>query len=88
MTYIDHVIRDTYVETRSELLDIGKLLYLLLRPSIFFLLFKESYEVFTMGENTNGNLGHSQVNKSNISCENCILPFFKFLSQQLKKCLN
>jgi len=62
MTYIDHVIRDTYVETGSELLDIGKLLYLLLRSSIFFPLFKESYEVFTMGENTNGNLGHSQVN--------------------------
>ncbi|CAF3541483.1 unnamed protein product [Rotaria sp. Silwood1] len=42
MTYIDHVIRDTYIETSSELLDI------------------ESYEVYTMGENTNGNLGHTQ----------------------------
>jgi len=41
MTYIDHVIRDTYVETRSELLDIGKLLYLLLRPSIFFFYLKK-----------------------------------------------
>ncbi|CAF0836080.1 unnamed protein product [Rotaria sordida] len=42
MTYIDHVIRDTFIETSSELLDI------------------ESYEVYTMGENTNENLGHSQ----------------------------
>ncbi|CAF2578919.1 unnamed protein product [Rotaria sp. Silwood2] len=42
MTYIDHVIRDTFIETPSELLDI------------------ESYEVYTMGENTNGNLGHTQ----------------------------
>lgn len=25
MSYIDHVIRDTYVETSSEFLDIGKL---------------------------------------------------------------
>jgi len=64
MTYIDHVIRDTYVEIRSELSDIGKLLYLLIIKIIFsFFLFEESYEVFTMGENTNGNLGHSQVNK-------------------------
>jgi hypothetical protein len=27
MTYLDHIIRDTYVETRSELLDIGKIFY-------------------------------------------------------------
>ncbi|CAF2041005.1 unnamed protein product [Rotaria magnacalcarata] len=42
MTYIDHVIRDTYIEASSEILDI------------------ETYEVYTMGENTNGSLGHSQ----------------------------
>ncbi|CAF0741171.1 unnamed protein product [Adineta steineri] len=40
MTYIDNIIRDTYVETRSQL--------------------PETYEVYTMGENTNGNLGHTQ----------------------------
>jgi hypothetical protein len=38
MTYIDHVIRDTYVETRSELLDIGKLLYLLISQINFIFL--------------------------------------------------
>ncbi|CAF1041283.1 unnamed protein product [Rotaria sp. Silwood1] len=66
MTYIDHVIRDTYIETSSELLDIGKFLCLLINniKSIVIIFFfsksKESYEVYTMGENTNGNLGHTQ----------------------------
>jgi hypothetical protein len=39
MTYIDHVIRDTYVEIRSELSDIGKLLYLLIIKIIFSFFF-------------------------------------------------
>ncbi|CAF5179965.1 unnamed protein product, partial [Rotaria sp. Silwood1] len=66
MTYIDHVIRDTYIETSSELLDIGKFLCLLInniKSIVIIILFsksKESYEVYTMGENTNGNLGHTQ----------------------------
>lgn len=42
MSYIDHVIRDTYVTVPAEFLE------------------TETYEVYTMGENTNGNLGHSQ----------------------------
>jgi hypothetical protein len=66
MTYLDHVIRDTYIETPSELLDIGKFFYLSISKINYFLLFKESYEVYTMGENINGSLGHSQVNNMNI----------------------
>jgi len=42
LTYIDHVIRDTFVNTPVEQLDI------------------ECFDVYTMGENTNGSLGHSQ----------------------------
>lgn len=64
MSYIDHVIRDTSVETSSELLEIGKLSFGLVRMIASFRLFEETYEVFTMGENTNENLGHSQVSKS------------------------
>ncbi len=64
MSYIDHVIRDTYVETSSEFLDIGKLWHQYIQSLFCRFFFTESYEVFTMGENTNGNLGHSQVNTS------------------------
>jgi hypothetical protein len=31
-----------------------------------FSIFKESYEVYTMGENTNESLGHSQVNRTRL----------------------
>ena len=59
MTYVDHIIRDTLVETSAESLDIGKLDKLSFRLETIILL--ETYEVFTMGENTNGSLGHNQV---------------------------
>jgi len=51
-------------------------------------LFKESYEVYTMGENTNGNLGHSQVNKTKLCKDFILFPLNLFTSRQLKKCLN
>lgn len=63
MSYIDHVIRDTYVPVPTEFLETGKSYSLQERKHRIYYFFssKESYEVYTMGENTNGSLGHSQV---------------------------
>lgn len=60
MTYVDHIIRDTLVETSVESLHIGKYDILSFSVEIVVVLL-ETYEVFTMGENTNGSLGHGQV---------------------------